>query len=61
MLQSTAVEGEDTAVEEVTSSDTWRLIPAVAADRVHTFDRLGHPGVPGRMALVEEINAALAE
>jgi iron complex transport system substrate-binding protein len=60
MLQSSAIEGEDTSVSDVTTSEVWQLIPAVAAGRVHVVDRFGYPGVPGRLALIDELRTLLA-
>ncbi len=59
MMQTGGVEGEAESLEEITASDLWQRIPAVQADRVHTFDRLGYPGVPGRIRLLDDIRAAL--
>lgn len=60
LLQSSAIEGEDAAVAQVTGSATWALIPAQAASRVHTVDRFGHPGLAGRIRLIGELEAELA-
>ncbi|OWY60022.1 hypothetical protein B7486_71440, partial [cyanobacterium TDX16] len=53
LLQTDAVEGEDVALTDITEQTLWQRLPAVEADRVHTVDRLGYPGLPGRMALIE--------
>lgn len=59
LMQTTGVDGEDTAVEDVTSSELWQRLPAVQADQVVTVDRLGYPGLPGRMALIDVLRAEL--
>jgi ABC-type Fe3+-hydroxamate transport system substrate-binding protein len=60
LCQSTAIEGEAASLSEITSSETWKFIPAVASGRVHTIDRLGYPGTPGRIALVTQLLKTLA-
>lgn len=61
MMQSENIEGEAETLEEMTSTDLWQHIPAVVADRVHFLDRLGYPGVAGRIRILEDIKAALSE
>jgi iron complex transport system substrate-binding protein len=53
MMQSSSVEGEDAAYASFTEGPLWSSLPAVAADDVLVVDRLGYPGTPGRLALVE--------
>jgi iron complex transport system substrate-binding protein len=60
LLQTDAVEGEDVAVEDVESEALWQGLPAVESDRVLTVDRLGYPGLPGRLALIGVLETELA-
>lgn len=60
MYQSTAIEGESESITQVTASDVWRFIPAVAANRTFTIDRFGYQGIPGRMKLIDELKTTLA-
>jgi iron complex transport system substrate-binding protein len=59
LVQSSSIEGEDAAVQEVTASPTWRSLPAAGAGRVRTIDRFGFPGLVGRVGLVDELTTAL--
>lgn len=59
LLQSSAVDGEDAALDVLRSSPLWARLPAVAADRVLEVDRLGYPGVEGRTRLARELPALL--
>lgn len=61
MMQSENIEGETASLEEMTATDLWQRIPAVEADRVHIFDRLGYPGVAGRIRILDDIREALGE
>jgi ABC-type Fe3+-hydroxamate transport system substrate-binding protein len=60
LLQSPLVEGEARAIDEVEHDALWRTLPAVEADRVAELDRLGYPGIEGRIRLVDDLTAALA-
>lgn len=59
MLQSSAIDGEDEALAQVTASAAWQLLPAVEGGRVHTVDRFGHLGLAGRIALIGELESML--
>lgn len=55
LLQSSSVEGEDAAVAELADTPLWSSVPAVAAGRVETLDRLAYPGVAGLIRLNDEL------
>jgi iron complex transport system substrate-binding protein len=59
LLQTSTVPGEDDALGDVTSSALWNAIPAVAADRVITLDRLAYPGTVGAAQFIEDLAAAV--
>jgi iron complex transport system substrate-binding protein len=61
LLQSSIVEGEATALEELSADPRWSALPAVADDRVIEIDRLDYPGIVGRTEAVEALVAQLAE
>jgi iron complex transport system substrate-binding protein len=58
-MQSDHVEGEAAAIAAMADDPLWADLPAVAADRVITVDRLGYPGITGRMRLVDDLVALL--
>lgn len=55
LMQSTLVEGEDLAVEQVADDPLWTSLPAVAAGDVLELDRLGYPGIEGRIRLIDDL------
>lgn len=55
LMQSEAVEGEAAAIEQLQADPLWSELPAPAADRVHTLDRLGYPGVEGQVRLIDDL------
>jgi iron complex transport system substrate-binding protein len=59
MIQSTYVEGEQQAYDEVSTDPLFAVLPSVEQDRVHLLDRLGYPGVVGRIELVEAFVSTL--
>lgn len=59
LAQTAGVEGEDAALAEVAEGELWQGLPAVAADNTLTVDRLGYPGVEGRIRLIDDVLAAL--
>lgn len=59
LLQSSAVEGEESALAEVRANPLWQQLPAVQAGRVITLDRLGYPGLRGQRALLADLRRAL--
>jgi len=61
LLQSSAVDGEAEAAEELGSQPLWQAVPAVAAGQVTTLDRLAYPGVVGQLQLVADLNEALTQ
>jgi iron complex transport system substrate-binding protein len=60
LLQSDTVEGELDAVDALDADPLWQALPAVAGDEVVVLDRLGYPGTPGQLRLVEDLVAVLA-
>ena len=59
LQQTTAVEGEDAALASIQATDRWAQLPAVQNERVVVVDRLGYPGVEGRIRLAQELPAIL--
>jgi iron complex transport system substrate-binding protein len=59
LLQSDLVEGEADALAEMEADAIWRDLPAVKAGKVTVLDRLGYPGVPGRIRVVADLIEAL--
>jgi len=60
LLQTSGVEGEDAAVARLESAALYDQLPAVQNDRVVVLDRLGYPGVTGRIEAVEVLAGELA-
>ncbi|MET0908256.1 MAG: ABC transporter substrate-binding protein [Ilumatobacteraceae bacterium] len=60
LLQSDVVEGESDAMTEITSNPLWAQLPAVQADEVVVFDRLGYPGMEGQIRFLGEFSALKA-
>jgi iron complex transport system substrate-binding protein len=60
-MQSEYVDGEAEAVAAMAEDPLWTGLRAVSADQVVTVERLGYPGVAGRIRLVEELLARLVE
>lgn len=60
LVQSSRVEGESVAYDEMARDPQFGLLPAVTDRRVHVVDRLGYPGIEGRIRLVEDLAALLA-
>lgn len=54
-MQSVYVEGEDEAIAAMAADPLWSGLPAVAAGRVVTVERLGYPGIVGRIRLVDDL------
>lgn len=59
LLQTDTVEGETASVRAALDGGLFATLPAVRADRVEQLDRLGYPGLPGRVDAVEDLVAAL--
>lgn len=57
LLQSETVEGEQQALEEISSHPLWSRLPAVRNDNVVVFDRLGYPGARGQIRFLEDFAA----
>jgi iron complex transport system substrate-binding protein len=60
LLQSDIVDGEAEALAELGDNPLWSAIPAVASGQVVTLDRLAYPGVPGQIALNQDLAAVVA-
>lgn len=60
LMVSEAVEGEPAAIAQMQDDPLWSELPAPAAGRVHQLDRLGYPGVEGRIRLVDDLIDILA-
>ncbi len=61
LAQTSGVEGEDEALANVSAQRLWQQLPAVAAGNVVTIDRLGYPGVEGRIRIIDDVLAALPQ
>lgn len=61
LLQSSGVEGEESAVADVQASPLWQQLPAVQADRVVVLDRIGYPGLRGQRALLNDLIRVLEQ
>ncbi len=55
LLTAPEVEGESGAIEDILADPLWTELPGPAAGRVHELDRLGYPGVEGRIRLVDDL------
>jgi iron complex transport system substrate-binding protein len=54
-MQSDLVEGEDAALAAIEGTPLWSGLPAVQDGRVIVVDRLGYPGIAGRIRLVADL------
>lgn len=54
-MQTNLVDGEDEALADVEGDALWKALPAVRSGRVVTVDRLGYPGIAGRIRLVGDL------
>jgi iron complex transport system substrate-binding protein len=61
LLQSSSVDGEDSAVDSLGSDALWQSLPAVADDAVVVLDRLAYPGAVGQIALAQDLAEILAD
>ena len=61
LSQSTAVEGEDESLRNVQDNSLWKNLPAVTSGKVSTIDRLGYPGVEGRIRLINDLVGTILE
>lgn len=55
LLQSSGVEGEAEAIEQISADPLWALLPAVQNNNVHVVDRLGAPGFAGLEATLDQV------
>ncbi|MEO1057298.1 MAG: ABC transporter substrate-binding protein [Actinomycetota bacterium] len=61
LAQTTGVEGEEESLANVSAQPLWQQLPAVSAGNVVTIDRLGYPGVEGRIRIINDVLAALPQ
>ncbi|MEM9514185.1 MAG: ABC transporter substrate-binding protein [Actinomycetota bacterium] len=61
LAQTSGVEGEDESLANVSAQPLWQQLPAVAAGNVVTIDRLGYPGVEGRIRIINDVLSALPQ
>ena len=61
LSQSSTVEGEDESLRNIQSNSLWRNLPAVNSGKVFTINRLGYPGVEGRIRLISELVDVIME
>ena len=59
-LQTDFVDGEAEAIAAMDQDPLWTTLPAVTAGRLLTVDRLGYPGIAGRIRLVADLLELLA-
>jgi iron complex transport system substrate-binding protein len=59
LLQSGAVEGEQESLDATLAGPVFGALPAVVAGEVSVLDRLGYPGLPGRLQAVEDVVEAI--
>lgn len=59
LLQTDAVDGEADSIAEVEANPLWTTLPAVQADQVVVFDRLGYPGLHGQIRFLDEFSALM--
>lgn len=59
LMQTEYVEGEDEAIAAMEANPLWAELPAVQSGEVITVDRLGYPGISGRIRLVDVLVDAL--
>ena len=55
LSQSSTVEGEDESLKNIQNNSFWRNLPAVNSGKVFTINRLGYPGIEGRIRLISEL------
>lgn len=55
LMQTDQVEGESDALAAMEDDPLWQQLPAVESGNVHTVDRLGYPGIAGRIRLVDDL------
>lgn len=59
LFQTDAVDTERDSVEEIMAESLWQQLPAVQADRVEEFDRLGYPGAAGQIRFLTDLTERL--
>lgn len=59
LMQTDTVDGEQASVDEIMANPIWNQLPAVQADAVTILDRLGYPGIEGRIRLAAELPVVL--
>lgn len=61
LLQNEAVEGEAEARTAIEADPLWQQLPAVQTGAVEQVDRLGYPGIEGRIRLYQQMAGFLSE
>lgn len=61
LAQTSGVDGEEESLTSVSAQPLWQQLPAVSAGNVITIDRLGYPGVEGRIRIINDVLAELAQ
>lgn len=59
LLQSSSVDGELEAIEEMAENPIWRQLTAVQNDQLYPIDRIGYPGFRGQQQLLTDLVAIL--
>lgn len=59
LFQNETVDGETEALDAMDADPLWQQVPAVAADDVVVFDRLGYPGAAGQIRCIDDVIAEL--
>ncbi len=59
LFQTDAVDTERDSVDEIMAEPLWQQLPAVQADRVEEFDRLGYPGAAGQIRFLTDLTERL--
>ena len=61
LSQSNEVSGESDSLDEIEKNSLWQNLPAVKSGNVMIINRLGYPGVEGRMRLIKDFREGLTK
>ena len=61
LAQSNEVSGESESLNEIESNPLWQNLPAVKSGNVVVINRLGYPGVEGRMEFIKDFREVLTK
>ena len=61
LSQSNEVSGENESLSEIENNPLWQNLPAVKNGDVIVFNRLGYPGVEGRMKFIKDFREGLTK